>query len=92
MSAIARRALVRGRVQGVAFRHHTKLRARALGLAGWVRNLPSGGVEVWIEGDERVVFELATWLETGPPAARVASVELETVAPAGWERFVVRFD
>ncbi len=92
MTRIARRALVHGRVQGVAFRHHTKVRARELGLVGWVRNLADGDVEVWLEGDEPPVRELSRWLETGPPAASVSGVDLETVAPAGFARFSVRFD
>ena len=49
MGVEARRTIVRGIVQGVAFRHHTKVRARELGLAGWVRNLPDGSVEVTAE-------------------------------------------
>lgn len=92
MHRVARHAIVHGRVQGVAFRHHTKLRARACGLAGWVRNLADGAVEVWFEGEEARVLELAAWLETGPPAARVTRVELEDVPPAGSNQFQVRFD
>ena len=38
--------MVRGRVQGVGFRYFTASRARALGLSGSARNLPTGGVEV----------------------------------------------
>ena len=34
------RVFVSGRVQGVGFRYATVAQARALGLAGWVRNLP----------------------------------------------------
>lgn len=92
MTPIARHVLVRGRVQGVAFRHHTKLEARARGLRGWVRNLDDGRVEAWLEGGGAEVEEVVAWLRHGPPAARVDSVEVEDVAPAGHERFVVRFD
>ncbi|HYH28322.1 MAG TPA: acylphosphatase, partial [Actinomycetota bacterium] len=38
------RVLVSGRVQGVFFRQSTHELAADLGLAGWVRNLPSGEV------------------------------------------------
>lgn len=85
----ARHVLVRGLVQGVAFRHHTKVRARELGVAGYVRNLPDGSVEVWAEGDAAAVAELVRWLHAGPPSARVAGVEVETVAPASHAGFVV---
>jgi acylphosphatase len=71
------RALVSGRVQGVAFRHYTREQAGALGLAGHVRNLADGRVEVQAEGERAAVDALIAWLREGPPAARVAEVELE---------------
>ncbi len=59
-------AFVRGRVQGVAFRHHTMKKARELGIRGWVRNLPDGRVEVRAEGDVGELDEFVGWLATGP--------------------------
>jgi acylphosphatase len=88
--AIARRAIVAGRVQGVAFRHYTKLRARELGLVGFVRNLDDGDVEVWAEGSESSVAELVRWLEHGPPAARVESVSVSEVELSRANRFEVQ--
>jgi acylphosphatase len=38
--------LVSGNVQGVGFREFTRSAAQRLGIAGWVRNLPGGEVEV----------------------------------------------
>lgn len=90
MGVEARRSIVRGLVQGVAFRHHTKVRARELGLAGWVRNLPDGTVEVWAEGEADALDELHRWLRIGPPAARVAGVEVTAEIPASHARFVVQ--
>jgi acylphosphatase len=86
---IAKQALVRGVVQGVGFRWHTKSRARELGVAGWVRNLPDGSVEVWAEGAATAVADLLRWLERGPPAARVETVEVSDETPSGAERFEV---
>jgi len=77
-------------VQGVGFRHYTKLRARELGLAGWVQNLPDGRVEVWVEGPETIVGEMLEWLRSGPPPARVSALEVREVEPALLERFEVR--
>lgn len=90
MDPIAKRAVVRGIVQGVAFRWYTKERARELGLAGWVRNLSDGSVEVWAEGPPAAVEDLLTWLERGPPSARVEEVELADESPSGAARFEVR--
>lgn len=92
MEKIARHALVSGLVQGVAFRHHTKVRAREAGLVGWVRNLADGRVEVWIEGEPRDVESLVEWLRRGPPAAHVDAVEIVETPPVGHAQFKVRFD
>jgi len=90
MDARARRVFVSGEVQGVGFRYYTKLRARELGLTGWVQNLPDGRVEVWVEGPQPIVEELVEWLRSGPPGARVSSLEQREVEPAALERFEVR--
>lgn len=90
MDAVARRVFVSGTVQGVGFRHYTKLRARELGLVGWVQNLPDGRVEAWVEGAETVVEEMVDWLRIGPAGARVTDFETREVQPARLERFEVR--
>src|SRR5262249_61105815 len=47
---LARRFIVRGRVQGVGFRWFVEREAHMLGLGGWVRNNPDGSVEVLAMG------------------------------------------
>jgi len=74
---------VHGRVQGVAFRHHTCRRAGELGVSGWVRNLPDGSVEGLFEGDESAVQALVEWCRTGPPAAAVERVDVRTGSYSG---------
>lgn len=66
---------VSGVVQGVGFRWFVRERARRLGLAGWVRNLPDGSVEVAASGDEGQLVLLRGELERGPPGASIESVE-----------------
>jgi acylphosphatase len=70
---------VSGRVQGVFFRVWTQREARALGLSGHAINQPDGSVEVLACGPEAAVARLSEWLWSGPPAARVAAVECETI-------------
>jgi acylphosphatase len=65
-----------GRVQGVAFRHYTSLRAMELGVNGWVKNLPDGSVAGVFEGDENAVNALVDWCRQGPPAAGVERLDL----------------
>jgi acylphosphatase len=69
---------VAGHVQGVFFRASTAERARALGLAGWARNLPDGRVEVVASGTPAALGALTEWLWSGPRLARVDSVTVET--------------
>jgi len=75
------RVLVHGRVQGVAFRAATADRARRVGVAGWVRNLPDGSVEAAFEGDASAVETLLGFVREGPPAARVERVETRDETP-----------
>jgi len=69
--------VISGRVQGVFFRGAAAQEARALGLSGWVRNLPDARVEIVAEGGRRNLEMLFAWAHQGPPAARVEEVEVE---------------
>ena len=81
--------LVSGRVQGVFFRASCAEQARALGVAGWVRNAPDGRVEAVFEGPEAAVEAMVGWCRRGPAHARVDDVEIEHEEPAGVEGFRV---
>ena len=70
--------LVSGVVQGVGFRWYVARHARALGLAGFARNLADGRVEVVAAGTESGGLDrLETLLRAGPANARVERVERE---------------
>jgi acylphosphatase len=84
------RCIVAGRVQGVYYRAATVERAGELGLGGWVKNLPDGRVEAVASGPLEALTEFAAWLWQGPPAARVASVQVEEWTEAVPERFDAR--
>lgn len=66
--------LVRGRVQGVAYRAGARDTATRLGLDGTVENLASGDVRVVAEGDYDAVQELVSWCQTGPALADVEAI------------------
>ncbi|HXX37251.1 MAG TPA: acylphosphatase [bacterium] len=78
------RAFVSGRVQGVGFRDFTRREARRLGLAGYVRNLPDGRVEVLAEGARGTLESLLSVLRDGPPGAWVRGVQVEWSEQVGW--------
>lgn len=78
---IARRIVVRGRVQGVGFRFAAVDAATALGVTGWVRNRRDGTVEAWLQGDDAAVERAIGWARRGPASARVEGVDVDDVAP-----------
>jgi acylphosphatase len=85
-------AVVRGIVQGVNFRYYTQERARRLNLAGWVRNLADGSVEVLAEGPQPALDQFVDFLHHGPPAAQVTDVrETRQAATGEFKRFEIRF-
>lgn len=87
---VRRRVVVRGRVQGVWFRDSTRERARARGVAGWVRNRPDGALEAVFEGPPAGVESLVRFCETGPPHAQVETIETAEEPPAGDTDFHIR--
>lgn len=78
---IAVRFRAAGRVQGVGFRASTRRQAEELQLAGYVRNLDDGSVEVLAIGAEAAIVNLADWLQRGPRFARVDSLTREDLDP-----------
>jgi ADP-ribose pyrophosphatase len=73
------RVRITGRVQGVGYRDWTMRRARAAGVAGWVRNLRDGSVEAVFQGMREACDRLSDACVEGPRAAQVALVEVERV-------------
>lgn len=81
---VARAVVVfRGRVQGVYFRANCAERAEALGLHGYVRNLPDGSVEAVFEGDRPGIEVCIEWNKTSQPYATVETVEVAWREPRG---------
>jgi acylphosphatase len=72
----ARRAIVRGRVQGVGFRFFAERAARELGIRGWVRNRPDGSVETLAVAGEDALARYFERLGKGPLGSRVDGVEI----------------
>ena len=63
--------LIKGRVQGVAFRWFVHREASELDLRGWVRNTEEGDVEVVASGNATDLAELRASLRRGPRGSRV---------------------
>jgi acylphosphatase len=78
---------IEGRVQGVFYRATCVERARALGLAGWVRNALDGRVEAEFEGEPAAVEAMLDWCREGPPHAHVEAVDVREDDPTGEQGF-----
>ncbi len=85
----ARRWFIRGRVQGVGFRYFAQRAAAALGVAGYVRNLDDGRVEVYAVGPEDKLSEMAGQLHRGPRWAEVHAVEEQAAEPRAYHSFEI---
>lgn len=73
------RLTIAGRVQGVGYRAAFAERARALGLAGWVRNRRDGSVEAEVAGQAHAIEAIVAWARRGPPGSEVSNVGVEDV-------------
>ncbi len=76
------RVRVKGLVQGVGFRWFVQKRARDRHLAGWVKNLHSGGVEAAVSGEESDVDALCEDIRRGPSGSRIDSIAISAGADA----------
>ncbi|MEY3399360.1 MAG: hypothetical protein RL220_1954 [Bacteroidota bacterium] len=81
---------VTGVVQGVFFRKHLAEQAVALGLTGFVQNLPDGSVYAEAQGSEEKVSLLFEWCQMGSPASRVEMVVAEEMTCTGDQEFSIR--
>ena len=76
MPTVRVRVIISGHVQGVFYRASAQRQAHICGVKGWVRNLPDGGVEAVLEGEQAAVERMVAWCRQGPPNAYVTGVEV----------------
>ncbi len=77
---------VKGIVQMVGYRYYTLKHANHMGIKGFVKNLPSGEVEVFAQASEDVMKEFIILLRKGPSSAVVRDVEVN-YSPEVSEKF-----
>jgi acylphosphatase len=68
---------ISGMVQGVGYRYFVLHRAQSLELAGYVRNLRDGRVEVVAEGEEQALKTILEELQQGTPGVIVEKMETQ---------------
>jgi acylphosphatase len=87
------RLLIKGKVQGVYFRFNMKEVAKKNHVVGWVRNLPDGNVEAFIEGKKEDVKLVVGWSKVGPENARVDDVKMDYGQYMGnYNDFIIQHD
>jgi acylphosphatase len=70
---------VHGAVQGVGYRRFAEREARALNLAGWVRNEADGAVSGEAEGPGAALDTFRARLAEGPAFAAVGQLDWEAL-------------
>lgn len=75
MTRVARRYLIRGRVQGVGYRWFAQKTASMVGVDGYASNLDDGRVEVYAIGTPEQLDTLAGYLWKGPTYSDVRGIE-----------------
>lgn len=94
MENLAKRFYASGTVQGVGFRFFAERVAARLGVAGYVKNLFDGRVEVYAIGSAAQLDALKDELRRGPRMATVTELtEAESeVLPVFSNRFTIERD
>ncbi|MEW6237489.1 MAG: acylphosphatase [Candidatus Omnitrophota bacterium] len=84
---------VGGRVQGVGFRYYTQKLAQSMGLAGEVKNVWDGRVEIVAEGEESVLLDFLEKIKAGPTSlSYVAKMDVDwTEAYGHYKEFSITF-
>lgn len=77
---ISKKAIFEGKVQGVGFRYTAKETSKGFDIVGWVKNLPTGTVELCLMGEEEEVDEFLKEIhEESTQSHNIESFHLEEV-------------
>jgi acylphosphatase len=83
------RLYIDGTVQGVFFRAFIKENAERFNVKGFVRNLETGKIEVFLEGDSDAVNKMIELCKKGPKHSQIKKVEEKPERFQGFKVFKV---
>ncbi len=78
-----------GRVQRVGFRFYIWLKAKFLGINGWVKNQKNGSVEAVFESDKKNVDKMLLCCKKGSFLARVDKIKIKMEKSKGFKKFKI---
>ena len=82
---------IRGRVQGVGFRHSAASEARYRGIKGFVKNLPDGSVYIEAEASGEQLNAFVEWCKKGPGYGFVESVNADSCSVFNYTGFRIEY-
>ncbi|MEA1885837.1 MAG: acylphosphatase [Bacteroidota bacterium] len=82
---------IKGRVQGVGFRHSAVREAKKNGITGYVRNAADGSVEIEAEGSRDSLNDFVEWCRKGPGFGYVESVTADPKPPGNYNDFRIEW-
>ena len=92
MSEVGVHLIVVGRVQGVGFRYFSQRLGIENNLAGYVRNLPDGNVEIEAEGESQNIINFINSIRNDHPYARVLNIQQNDLPFTGkFENFQIKY-
>ena len=77
-------------MQGVFFRHFSQLKAKELGITGFVRNEADGTVYIEAEGEKKALEQFLKCCENGPQSAKVEKIESSPADIRNFSDFIVK--
>jgi acylphosphatase len=84
--------IVQGIVQGVGYRFFVLNTAKQYNVAGYVRNLSNGSVEIVAEGTQGLLQDFIQHIKIGPVSAHVTGIDVQwKKEEKGFTDFDVRF-
>lgn len=81
--------IVKGEVQGVGYRITAYLNATRLGITGSVKNLSNDDVEVFAQGDEKIIENFKKYLKIGSSMSHVNEIDEEILDKSEFKDFQV---
>lgn len=81
---------VKGRVQGVGYRHFTRMAAKDYNIKGLVKNQIDGSVYIEAEGKNDDLELFVEYCKKGPAWARVDEIIVEEIQKRNFKEFVTK--